>query len=90
MKYQIIGAMKAPFTSKKNGKQYLSICVASKDINWTGVKAEPILLSEDQLRDADIQTESGEVFANDGKKYYADIDYNNRGFIIGLRFHNGD
>lgn len=88
MKYQVIGAMKAPFTSKKNQKQYMSICVAQKDINWIGVKAEPILLSEDVLKDADIQTENGEMFAYDGKKYMVDIDYNNRGFIVGLRFYN--
>lgn len=88
MKYQVIGAMKAPFTSKKNGKQYMSISVAQKDINWAGVKGETILLAEDVLKDADIQTDSGEMYANDGKKYFVDIDYNNRGFIIGLRFYN--
>lgn len=88
MKYQVIGAAKAPFTSKKNNKAYQSISVAQRDINWIGVKGEVIILNEDVLRDADVQTENGEMFANDGKKYWVDIDYNNRGFIIGLRFYN--
>lgn len=88
MKYQVIGMSKSFFISKKNGKQYTNICIAHKDISFLGLHAETILLSEDALRDADIQTESGEMYATDGKRYFVDIDYNNRGFIVGLRFYN--
>lgn len=89
MKYIIVGKSRESFTSKKNGKKYLTISIAQKDINWIGLKAETLLLSEDMLMNADIATESGELYAqNDGRKYCVDIDYNNRGYIVAMRFYN--
>lgn len=88
MEYRIIGMQKNAFTSKKNGKQYLPISVAVKDINWAGMKVEQILLSEDVLQGMSIDTESGEIFAPDGKNYFINIDYNNRGFIVDAKCYN--
>lgn len=90
MEYVILGAQKSAFTSKKNNKKYLPISVAMKDVNWVGSKCEQILLSEDVLQDMSIETESGEIYAKDGKTYYIDIEYNNRGFIIDARVYNKD
>lgn len=90
MKYMMLGMQRDTITSKKTGKKYKFISVGSKDVNWIGVKGESIMISEDNLMNADIQTESGELYAVDGKKYYVDIDYNNRGFIVGLHFYNQD
>lgn len=88
MKFVVIGASRESFTSKKNGKRYRTISVAQKDINWIGTHGETMVLSEDNLNVADIETDNGEIFAADGKKYIVDIDYNNRGFIVGMRFYN--
>lgn len=88
MEYQIIGKAASSFRSKKNNKEYLPICVLSKDLTWTGLKAEQILLSEDVLNGLSIDTETGEIFANDNRKYFIDIQYNNRGFIIDAKVYN--
>lgn len=89
MEYQIIGKASTSFRSKKNNKEYLPICVISKDLTWTGLKAEQILLSEDVLKGLSVDTDSGEIFVqNDGKKYFIDIQYNNRGFIIDAKVYN--
>lgn len=88
MKFMMLGIQRDTITSKKTGKKYKFISVGSKDVNWLGIKGESIMISEDSLMNADIQTESGEMYAVDGKKYVVDIDYNNRGFIVGLRFYN--
>lgn len=90
MEYVILGMQKSAFTSKKNGKKYLPISVGSKDLNWTGTKAEQILLTEDVLSGMSIETESGEIYAKDGKTYYINIEYNNRGFIVDARVYNKD
>lgn len=88
MEYQIIGKAASSFRSKKNNKEYLPICVLSKDLTWTGLKAEQILLSEDVLKGLSVDTDSGEIFANDNRKYFIDIQYNNRGFIIDAKVYN--
>lgn len=88
MEYQIIGKAASSFRSKKNNKEYLPICVLSKDLTWTGLKAEQILLSEDVLKGLSVETETGEIFANDNRKYFIDIQYNNRGFIVDAKVYN--
>lgn len=88
MEYQIIGKAVSSFRSKKNNKEYLPICVLSKDLTWTGLKAEQILLSEDVLKGLSVDTDNGEIFANDNRKYFIDIQYNNRGFIIDAKVYN--
>ena len=89
MEYQIIGKAVSSFRSKKNNKEYLPICVISKDLTWTGLKAEQILLSEEVLHGMDIDTETGDIFChNDNRKYFIDIQYNNRGFIVSARVYN--
>lgn len=89
MEYQIIGKAASSFRSKKNNKEYLPICVISKDLNWHGLKAEQILLSEEVLHGMDIDTDSGEIFVpRDNRDYYIDLEYNNRGFIISARVFN--
>ena len=89
MEYQIIGKANSAFVSKKNNKAYLPICVISKDLTWSGLKGEKILLSGDVLEGIDINTVSGEMFVpNDGNKYFIDIQYNNRGFIVDAKVYN--
>ena len=88
MEYVILGMQKSAFTSKKNNKKYLPISVGSRDLNWVGTKAEQILLTEDVLSGMSIETESGEIYAKDGKTYYINIEYNNRGFIVDARVYN--
>lgn len=90
MEYVILGMAKSAFTSKKNGKKYLPISVGSRDLNWTGTKAEQILLTEEVLSGMSIETESGEIYAKDGKTYYINIEYNNRGFIVDAKCYNKD
>ena len=89
MEYQIIGKAVSSFRSKKNNKEYLPICVISKDLTWTGLKAEQILLSEEVLKGLSVDTEDGEIFvANSTHKYFIDIQYNNRGFIVDAKVYN--
>lgn len=89
MEYQIIGKAGSGFRSKKNNKEYLPICVISKDITWVGLKSEQILLSEDVLKGMSVETKSGLIYdPKDNLDYYIDIEYNNRGFIIGARVYN--
>lgn len=90
MKYQIIGAMKMP-QQTKNGKKYIGISVVpqQKDDRWSGLMAEQITLWESSLANLDVDTDNGEIFVNDGKKYYIDIDYARNGFINGARVYNG-
>lgn len=89
MKYQIIGAMKSPITSSKNGKRYIAISVVEKSDNWFGMNATQLMLSQEALQNISIETESGEMYVPDGKKYYIDVDYNARGFVLGGRVYNG-
>lgn len=89
MEYQIIGKAASSIRSKKNNKEYLPICVISKDLTWVGLKAEQILLSEEVLKGLDNDTDSGEIFVpNDNRKYYINIEYNNRGFIVDAKIYN--
>lgn len=89
MKLQIIGMRKTPITSKKNGKQYVLIATTEKTPDWYGICPTTQFLTEDLLRDLSIETENGEIYVADGKKYYFDADYNSRGQLVGGRIYNG-
>lgn len=89
MKLQIIGMKKTPVTSKKTGKQYVIIATTEKTPDWFGICPTTQFLTEDLLRDLSIETENGEIYVADGKKYYFDADYNSRGQLVGGRIYNG-
>lgn len=89
MKLQIIGMKKTPITSKKNGKQYVLIATTEKTTDWFGICPTTQFLTEDLLRDLSIETDNGEIYVADGKKYYFDADYNSRGQLVGGRIYNG-
>lgn len=89
MKLQIIGMKKTPIISKKNGKEYVLIATTEKNNDWFGICPTTQFLTEDLLRDLSIETDNGEIYVADGKKYYFDADYNSRGQLIGGRIYNG-
>lgn len=89
MKLQIIGMKKTPITSKKDGRQYYLIATTERNPEWYGICPETQFLSDDIIRDLSIETENGEIYVADGKKYYFDADYNSRGRLVGGRIYNG-
>lgn len=89
MKLQIIGMKKTPITSKKDGRQYYIIATTERNPEWTGICPSTQFLSDDIMRDLSIETENGEIYVADGKKYYFDADYNSRGRLVGGRIYNG-
>lgn len=90
MKYQIIGAMKMSFETKKGSKYKAISCMpVEKDDRWVGIPGETITFWNDTLREVVCETASGEWFAKDDKRYFIDIDYNKSGFIVGARIYNG-
>ena len=91
MKYQIIGDA-GKTNETKTGKHVRSLCVMDPmpPQGWKGIKAEILNLWDSTLEVISIETINGKFFdATDDKNYYIDVDYNNRGFIIGARVYNG-
>lgn len=89
MKLQIIGMKKTPITSKKNGQKYIIIATTEKSIDWSGICPTTQFLSEDIMNEISIETDNGEIYVADGKKYMFDADYNSRGQLVGGRIYNG-
>lgn len=90
MKYQIVGAMRVAQETKKGKKfRIFSVIPVLKDDRWIGLPAEQITLWDSVLSELDIQTESGECYAKDDKKYYIELDYNRNGYIISAKIYNG-
>lgn len=89
MKLQIIGMNRSVITSKRTGKKYVIIATHEKSPDWIGLNPTVQFLSEDIMRDISIETDNGEIYCADGKKYIFEADYNSRGYIVGGRIYNG-
>ena len=88
MLLQIVGRKKSKIQSKKNGKSYTIINTHEKDPDWMGVNSTTQFLDDDTMGRISVETDSGEIYLPDGKKYYFDADYNRYGRIVGGRIYN--
>lgn len=90
MKYQIIGASTATKETKK-GSHYriLSVIPTLKELNFIGLHGTEIMLWDSALANTSVETEDGEFYAKNDKKYFIDIDYDRNGYIISARVYNG-
>lgn len=89
MKYQIIGSMREIKTTKKGARYIkLSLIPTLKESEWTGLHAEQITLWENALLNTSLETEGGEWYASNNKKYYIDVDYDRNGYIVSARVYN--
>ena len=90
MKYQLIGASNQTVETKKgNHFRILSVIPTLKELNFTGLHGQEITLWDSALANTSVETEDGEFFAKNDKKYYADIDYDRNGYIQSVRIYNG-
>lgn len=90
MKYQIIGDLGKTIETK-NGKHFRTISVVPQPIprDYKGLPAKELTLWDAALEVLSIETVSGVIFADDGRSYYIDIDYTDRGWINSARVYNG-
>lgn len=90
MKYQIIGATSTTKETKK-GKHYriLSVIPTIKEIDFIGLHGTEIALWDNALENTSLETDNGEFYAKNDKKYFIDIDYDRNGFIVSARVYNG-
>ena len=90
MKYQIIGSSTTTRETKK-GSHYriLSVIPTLKELNFVGLHGTEVTLWDSALANTSVETENGEFYAKDDKKYFIDIDYDRNGFIVSARVYNG-
>lgn len=85
---QIIGRRKERITSKKNGNSYYVISMIEKSPDWYGLNPNTYFITDEVMHEVKIETDNGEIFLPDGKKYMFDADFNSRGFLVGGRIYN--
>lgn len=90
MKYQIIGAENATKETKKgNHFRVISVIPTLKELTFVGLHGQEIILWDSALANTSVETESGEFYAKNDKKYFIDIDYDRNGYIQSCRVYNG-
>ena len=47
------------------------------------------MLWDSALANTSVETEDGEFYAKNEKKYFIDIDYDRNGYIVSARVYNG-
>lgn len=90
MKFQIIGSNRE-ISETKSGHRFIKLCVVStlNDTKWVGLHGEEIVLWDDTLNNLSFDTERGEFYAKNEKKYFIDIDFDRHGHIVSGRVYNG-
>lgn len=90
MKYQIIGDLGRTIETK-GGKHYRRLNVIPMPIpkDYKGLPAKELTLWDSALEVLSVETINGVMYADDGKNYYIDIDYTDRGWINSARVYNG-
>lgn len=89
MTYQIIGSSKKTIETK-NGKHFRQLCVidpTQQQRDWDGLRTETITLWDSALEVLSVETVDGLLFSPH-RDTYIDIDYNNRGYIVGARVYS--
>ena len=89
MKYRIIGAAEETVETKKgNHFRKVSVAPTLKEPKFLGLHGQELTLWDNALANTSVETEFGEFYANNGKSYFIDVDYDRNGYIVSARVYN--